>query len=275
MAVELNDVLKLVGFEIPKEGEYTIEDVRGTVESHFIAKDEIENRKDILEPIISRHIGQHLGAAQTALISEAKKAGFEFSHNDFKDKKLVDILPTIFQSVTDKLAGAKKPDDKLNAEIERWKGEYNELKTGYETLQSEKTSLLSDFEQKEKSWAINHVVAEDWKKIKLDPNVDNYKRRGFEVEFNEKYSLEKADDGIWPVYRNGDKKGSRVKSADSMTKHLTHEQLLVSELEKAGMLAKAHQNKVVRPNGVHQRSGNDGNGQGKTIPMNPAFAGRG
>lgn len=99
MAVELTDVFKLIGFEPPAEGEYSLEDVRGTVESHFIPKDELENRKDLLEPIISKHIGQHLGAAQTALISEAKKAGFEFSHNDFKDKKLVDVFIILVLSV--------------------------------------------------------------------------------------------------------------------------------------------------------------------------------
>lgn len=275
MAVELNEVFKLIGFEPPAEGEFTIADVRGVVESHFIPKDELESREDIIEPLISKHIGKHMGAAQTALISEAKKAGFDFSHNDFKDKKLIDIVPTIFAAVGEKIAGAKKPDDKLAQEVERWKNEYTELKTGYEALQTEKSELLSGFEQEKQAWEINHVVSEDWKKIKLDPNVDNYKRRGFEVEFQEKYALQKFEDGIWPVYKDGAKKGSRVKSSDAMTKALSHGELLAMELEKANMLAKPHQNKNVRPphqsangNGNHQNNGSE-----KTIPLHPAFAG--
>lgn len=274
MAVEVNDLLKLIGFEPPEEGEFTIADVRNTVESHFIPRDEIESREDILEPIISKHIGKHLGAAQTALISEAKKAGFEFAHNDFKDKKLVEIVPTIFGAVSEKLAGAKKPDSKLTEEVERWKGEYTELKTGYESMQAKMQELQSGFEQEKQQWEINHIVSEDWKKVKLDPNVDTYKRRGFEVEFNEKYALQKFDDGIWPVYRDGAKKGSRVKSSDAMTKALSHEELLMKELEAANMLAKPHQGKPTRPAQV-SRNGNGAapNEGAAAVKVHPAFLG--
>lgn len=272
MAVELKDVFTLIGFEPPEgdDAEFSIEDIRNTVESRFIPIDEIETRQDVIEPIVSKHIGQRLGQLQTGLIKEAKGLGLELSHSDFKDQKIEEIYPAIFGKIGEKLSNVKKPDGKLNEELERYKNEFTELKTGYEQLQSTLSEKESQFQQERESWEINHVRSEDWKGIKLSPEVDKYKRRGFETEFSEKYALKKFEDGIFPVYAQGERQGSRVKGSN-LSKPMTHAELLQKELEEAGMLAKPHEGKQVRKpsNGQQQSSGSPNEGGRK---MHPAFA---
>lgn len=272
MAVEIKELFTLIGFEPPEDdAEFSIEDVRNTIESRFVPIDEIETRQDVIEPIVSKHIGQRLGQLQTGLIKEAKGLGLELSHSDFKDQKIEDIYPSIFGMIGEKLANVKKPDGKLNEELDRYKSEFSELKTGYDQLQTTLQEKETSFQQERESWEINHVRSEDWKGVKLSPEVDKYKRRGFETEFAEKYALKKFEDGIFPVYATGDRQGSRVKGA-TLSKPMTHAELLQKELEDAGMLAKPHEGKQVRnpaPGQTQQPAGSPNEG-GRRI--HPAFA---
>ncbi|MCA1763874.1 MAG: hypothetical protein LC664_12905 [Flavobacteriales bacterium] len=273
------ELLKLIGFEKPEdsEEEITIDQVREHINGHFVPVSDIPNRQDILEPLMNKAVGQRLGSLQTSLIKSAKEAGLDLKHNDFEGKKLEEIVPDVFGRFKEKLSTVKKPDGKLQEELERYKSELGTYKSTIDELEQQKESIANEYKQKEQGWIVNHAKNQAWGSLKLSPEVDEYKELGFRTKFDSKYDLRSDDTGnVFPVYKDGEKKGSRVQNPAKLSEHLGLQELIQHEAQNAGLLAKANEGK----------SGGGGQGEsGKRtttpetpngkVKLNPRFAGQG
>ena len=242
--MEINDLLSLIGVEKPEDGELTLDTVREHINSTFIPVNDISNRSDLIDPIVNKGIGQRLGSLQTALISQAKEAGLDVKHKDFEGQKLEDIVPTIFGGFKSKLEGVKKPDSKVQEELERYKTEMSTYQQTIESLEAEKNNLLNDFKVKEQGWVINHANNQAWESLRLSPQVDELKKIGFKTRFDSQYELKTDENGqVFPVYRTGDKKGSRVQNPAKLSEYLGLSELLNHEAKTLGLLAEANEGK--------------------------------
>jgi len=270
------DLLKLLGFEKPEdqEDEVTIDQVRDHVNSHFVPVNEISDRKDILEPIINKSIGQRLGSIQTAVISHAKNSGLDVTHKDFEGKKVEEILPEVFGRFKEKIDGVKKPDTKLEKELEGLKADLGTYKSTIEELESKNQALAEEYKQKEQGWLINHAKNQAWESVSFSPEVDELKKIGFKSQFESKYDLKTDDSGnVVPVYKDGDKKGSRVQNPTKLSEHLGLSELLKHEATQLGLIAKPNEGKKGgKSNGGSERTTKPEETKSK-IPLSPRFAG--
>lgn len=274
--MEAKEIFSLIGFE-PEEGkEPTIDQLREYHNSQFASISDLANRKDLIDPIVSKATGQRLGSIQTKLVSSTKELGLDMNHADFKDKTIEDLIPVVFGGIAEKIKSGQKPDSKLQAELDRIKGEYSSLKesaSGYETKMKE---LSDNFATEKSNWLKEHAENEAWKKINFSPKANDLTKIGFEATIKSAYeSMVDENGNIYPVYKTGDKKGSRVANPHKITEHLKWEDLLLSEAKKSDLLADPHNGKPTKPEGSGQQNPNrqpqQPQGQGARR-MNPRFA---
>ena len=276
--MEANEILKLIGFELPEGTELKdlqIDSVRDYIGEKFVTVNDLKNRKDLIDPFVKGEIGKRLGSIQTKLISSGKELGLEVSHTDFEGKQLEDMIPTLFSGISEKLKATKQPDDKLSKEIERVTTEYNQLKEAYTGKESEFNELKTGFETEKTNWIKGREEGEAWKTVAYLPTVKPFERIGFETTIKNTYDSAVSESGeVYPVYREGEKKGSRVKNPSKLTEDLKWSDLLKLEAQKAELLADAHSGKVVKPQGGQTRQPQEQpKPQAGARRVHPSFAG--
>lgn len=270
--MEAQELLKLVGFEAEEGKEADIEAVRNHFNNTFIPVTEINEKHPAIEKIIGSSFGQKMGSIQTALIAQAKENGLEVKHSDFKDKKIDEIIPVIFGGFKEKIDAVKKPDSKLQEELERWKKESASYQETVQTLQSQNEELKTGFENEKKSWLVNHAENEAWNSINFAPTANDLMKRGFKAAIKEKYDFTADDTGkVWPVYKEGEKKGSRVQNPNNLSSMMSLQDLLTYEAGKAELLAKPNEGK---PGGTPKTTGQPPKAeqQNNNVRVNPRFA---
>jgi hypothetical protein len=202
-------------------------------------------------------------------VSRAKELIPGLTHE--KDKTIDDLIDPIFDGLKAQIEDAKKSGKGGNEEYERIKTEYQNLQNVHTTKLSEYEQKLQDlqneFAAKESTWKIEHAKQEAYKKVPFSPNVNKHTRKGFDVEFEEKYQFQSFDDGIYPVHATGPLKGSRVKSPKNQAADLSYEDLLKMEAEQAGILAKPHEGKPgAPPQPAGQQAANSNGSSARRLP---------
>lgn len=271
--MEANEILSLIGFE-PTEGEEpTIDQIREYHNGNFAQISDIANRRDVIDPIVSKAIGQRLGSLQTKFVSSAKELGIEINHADFKDKPIEDLLPAIFGGIGEKLKAPKKTESELQKNYERLQLEYNELKNEVPKFQSQIEEITANFQKEKTDWLKNHAEDEAWKKLTFAPTANELMKRGFEAQIKSTYeSMVDEQGNIYPVYKTGDKKGSRVANPAKITEHLKWEDLLMAEAKKVDLLPEAHAGKPTRPTSQPTRTAAPVTPQTGVRKVHPRFA---
>ncbi len=246
--MEAQEILDLLGFT-PTEGEdITIDQVREYYDKTFIPIADIPNRKDIIDPYVKAGIGQRLGSLQTKFVSSAKDLGIDINHADYKDKPIEDLLPTVFGSISEKLKAKPKGDSKLQEDYERISKEYTDLKNEVPKFEEQINGMKTEFQNEKSNWLKSHAENEAWKKVKFASTTNDLMKVGFESKIKSTYeSIVDETGNIYPVYKAGENKGSRVKSPTKVTEHLKWDDLLLMEAQKENLLPAPHDGKATKP----------------------------
>lgn len=272
--MEANELLSLMGFETPEEGEANIDQVREHFNNTFIPVSEINEKHPAVEKIIGSSFGQKMGSLQTALVSHAKENGLDLKHSDFKDKKIDEVIPEIFGGFKKKLETQKKPDNKLTEELERWKNEANQYQETIEQMSGQIEETKNQFESEKKNWLINHAENEAWNGVNFSKEANDLMKRGFKATVKEKYSFVTDDEGkVWPVHNQGEKKGSRVQNPNDLSKMMGIQDLLKHEAKANGLLAATNEG---QPGGkpADRKPSVERDEPNKNVRVHPRFAGQ-
>lgn len=270
--MEVNEVLSLIGLT-PEDGkEIEKETIINHMNSAFVPVTELNDKHPAVEKIIGSSFGQKMGSLTTSLIAAAKENGLDVKHSDFKDKKIDDIIPVIFGSFKERIEAVKKPDSKLQEELDRWKNEASGYQSSLQKLENEKNDLITNFDNEKKGWLVNHAENEAWGTVKFSPTVNDLMKRGFKDAIKEKYDFITENDGkVWPVYKTGDKKGSRVQNPNNVSTVMTVSELLNHEAKAEGLIAAANEgNPGGKPNGTKPTGQQSPTPQ--NVRVNPRFA---
>ena len=273
--MEAKDILSLIGFEAEEGAEIQLDAVRDHFNNSFLAVGELNDKHPAIEKMINSSVGQRFGSLQTTLISQAKENGLDLKHSDFKDKKIEEIIPSIFGGFKEKMESVKKPDSKLAEELDRWKNEASTYQSTVEQLQTQLSEKDTQFENEKRTWLVDHAENEAWGSINFSPNANNLMKRGFKSAIKEKYDFVTDDSKqVWPVYKDGDKKGSRVQNPSNLTKMMTMGELLQFEAKSNGLLAEPNEGKPgAKPNGAQAQRQAPTRDVNSRVKTNPRFGG--
>ena len=188
------------------------------------------------EDIRNRVTGKTLGSLETKF-----KRAFNLTEEDVKGKKLSDLFEVAQQRINTQIEDLKEQAKNTGKDDESYKSQLAELKKQkgeYETLAGELTQKLEQKEVESQKAIDNYIINQEVMKIKgnlaWSDSVNQFARKGFDLELNERYIFALSDGKLVVT----DKGGNQIKN-DKGTGYLTPEELVRSEADKAQMLKKA------------------------------------
>ena len=188
------------------------------------------------EDIRNRVTGKTLGSLETKF-----KRAFNLTEEDVKGKKLSDLFEVAQQRINTQIEDLKDQAKSTGKDDESYKSQLAELKKQkgeYETLAGELTQKLEQKEVESQKAIDNYIINQEVMKIKgnlsWSDSVNQFARKGFDLELNERYIFALSDGKLVVT----DKSGNQIKN-DKGTGYLTPEELVRSEADKAQMLKKA------------------------------------
>lgn len=271
---EAKELLKLLQFNLP-EGKELKDIETSEIETHFNTNFVGVNVAAEKDEIKNKILGKELGTLSTKFKKMFEGAGVSFEGKEIKenDRIILDKVAEVgFAELTGQITNLKESSGKTNDKLQKELQEKLEaLKSDYTTVLSERDNLKSTVEQKESEFSsfktnltLNSKIEEQKKGIEFSESVDKYKKKGFDLEFNEKYDIGLSDendseDGLRIVDK---KTKARVSEGN---KFVTLANLYKKELKEANMLKVAEQKKdPIRVN-FNQRQ----DGDKKEIKVNP------
>lgn len=240
---EQEELLKYLGLD---EAE-SLDKAKETFQSQFIKSEELSSK---------------VGKITGSIINVARKAftpfGVELTEEDFKDKKIEDVLRDASSRAKDSYdTKVKEWESRASGNgseqlIKEWEKKYStvEKKLQEEAAARQEAILgLENFktqvEQEKKSNAINTHFENSLRGIKTDPSVSDITMKGFKAVFSEKYVLDLEGDGV--VVVKDKKSGERIKSDKKAGAFLSLDELMLKEATEANILLK-------NPNAGHNRN---------------------
>jgi len=235
--MEVNDLLKIIEFNLPEGKELkdiTVEEVQDDFRTKYIGKNIAHEVDDIRNKIL----GKEWGTFETAFKRLAKE--LEIDVKDLGGKKedidkLTEALKVKVSAI--KESAGKTKDQKLielENEIEKYKSDYKTVLSQNETLQTELKTGKSEFESFKTNLTLNQKLEEAKGKIEFSEKADKFTKKGFFVDFNEKYKVElSSDNDSEDGLRITDKSGNRVSAG---SKFMKLEDILAKELKEANLL---------------------------------------
>jgi hypothetical protein len=206
----MTELFDYLGVEVKEGEEPKFEDIKRQIESKFVAVDRIEDRKDLIEPIINKAYGSYAKKAEAKFISLLKNNGLDATHSDFQDYSNVEEL---FEKGIGKLkdqlsksSGDGKGDEKLKQQIIDLQAEKDRFKQSYEQKESEFNEFKANVETEKKNFKVNSTIQDAINKLKWDKNVNEFTKKGFVAELKSQYKFDLDDDKT--IVR--DKEGNRV-----------------------------------------------------------------
>lgn len=242
--MELKDILTTLGIE----GEVKdVETFKEKFKEKFISLNEIPERKEIIEPIVSKAIGKRIGSLETILKKAAKESGVDLDGEEIKGKPIEDVAKTVFAKISDKYTSTVKElksqldsrsDDvikKLSKELEDYKNKYSELETLLNDTKNQFTKLQEDKEREIKTFKIEVAKKNIFDKIGFKKDMTPVEKTGFETLINSKYDLD-LDEKEGLIVK--DKNGKRIKNDKVVGAFKTFEEILREEAEANGLISK-------------------------------------
>lgn len=268
--LELKDVLAELDIHPEDLSKLTIEEFRKLRDEKFIGRAVVAEDPEIVKAIT----GKALGSINTAINGAFKDLGVELSNEDTKGKKVEEIIRFAVGKAKDALEEIKKKgsdgnDKKLNDALKQLEDEKKKRGETEELLKNSQALIeqqKKEFDGNVKAFKLNHKLAEEKAKIPLSETADDFKKRGFDVVFNETYKVD-IDENEQLIVT--DKLGNRVQNP-TKTGFLGFAEVYKSELDKAGMIKK---------NNVVEKTGGAkpvvvppaGGGQEKTFSLPPGM----
>lgn len=189
--------------------------------------------------------GEILGSTLTKVKSTAKKYAVDLTADDLKDKKLDDIIGLVFEkqavlnkTIVDELTAkaGQGNDEKVKAWEEKYQkveAKLNDTKSLLEKTAAEYTGFKDQAANQLKSFKLNSLKDDVFKKLKFRQNITPLERTGFNATIAEKYDFDL--DETENFFVKDKRTGSRIPSAKVTGKHKTAEEILEEELISLGL----------------------------------------
>lgn len=249
--MEVKDLLNTLGIdaEVKDSAEF-----KKLFEEKFVPINELSERKDLLEPIISKAIGKRIGSLETLVRKTAKEHAIDLDSEEIKGKPIEDVTKHLFNKLSEthtevvkdlKSKLDSKSDDvikKLQKEIEDYKNKYSELEGLLNDTKNQFTKLQTEKENEIKAFKIEVEKKNIFDKIGFKKDMTSVEKAGFEALIKSKYDLDLDEAGI--VIK--DKTGKRIKSDKVVGAFKTFEEVIKEEAEANGLINKnPHAGKAV------------------------------
>jgi hypothetical protein len=245
MAVELKEIYKLLDFVPENEAEVTIDQVNDHFQKTFVGLAVAHERGEIINKVQ----GKKLGELSTKLKNTFEDLGISFEGKEIKEDGRVSfekVMEIGSASLKDELKNLKesgsKTDDKKVIELQE---KIDKIKSDYTTILGERDNLKSLVDQKDQEFEgfkKNTILSEKIKgakgKIQFSESANEFSKKGFDVAFHEKYTIELSDE-------NDSEDGLRIISnatkqrVSKGSKFVTYEDLYKTELAEAKLLKMA------------------------------------
>lgn len=236
--MEVKELFELIGFEAPEEGDVKLEDVRSHVNSTFVPVNQLEQRNDLIEPIISKAVGSRLGKLETNYIKQLKGLGVEVSHSDFEGKGVEGVidggLERIKALIADKSKGAK-PNDELEAKLAAIAKERDAFQQSTAEWQDKYNGLETSIQQEKENAIKNSAIQGAFAKVKYPANTNEVTKNGLRAMFLENYGMEQDNGTVYVTYKSGENKGSRVQHPKNAAKLMTVEDAVETFAKEQGL----------------------------------------
>lgn len=197
---------------------------------------------------VSSKIGKITGSIQNVARTMFEPLGISLSDDDFKDKKIEDVLRNAKETVKVKFEEYKGEWEKkasANGSAELVKDLEKKLGVAEKKVKEEADGRLSavqayenykiEVENEKKTLKVNSEFDKAFSAVKLDPSVNDLTKRGFRSAFEEKYALDLEETGL--IVKDK-KTGERIKSTVKAGQFLGLEDILVKEATDAGIIQK-------------------------------------
>jgi hypothetical protein len=192
---------------------------------------------------LSKFTGRTIGKIQDTTLKMAKGFGVDVTKEDIKDKPLEEVFNHILEAKEDqhtnlmndmKSQVAKGADDKyksLQEEYEKALGKVKDYEGMNKELSGKIESTEKEWSGKLKTFKRNHLEKELFGGIDYAPEVDKYKRKGFESEIREKLRFD-YDENDEPYVT--DTEGNRIPDPKKHGTFKSPKQVLDEMAKEAG-----------------------------------------
>ncbi len=213
--MEFKEVADYLGFKA--DDMKTIEDFKVSFDKEFLRTSSINEDSDPVKKIV----GKLFGTLENEIKKVAKASDLEvdFDSEDLKGKKVTEKLKFVFSKYDEKnkttFEDLKKQAGQGNDDkVKEWENKYEKLNKKFADVDGLLKKTSEDFEgykqnsvKEVKNVKLGIHKAEIFGKAKFAPEVNEYAKKGFINEFEEKYSLD-LDENEKPIII--DKKGQRI-----------------------------------------------------------------
>lgn len=238
--MELKELLDALDVNVADGAD--LSQIKDAFHSKYVSREIASDDSDI----VKRVVGKHLGIYERNLKRNFKNAGVElpddFSFKAFEvedpDVNPIIKMKTSFEQQIGELKtkAAKSSDTKMKeleeakAQLERDMSSWKQIATN---LEQEVENTKASFINEKKSWLINQHKQQVLGQFTFSDTVDEYKRKGFDVTFAEKYQLDLDGDAVVVLDREGNRVLNEKKSG-----HASLQEVMKMELDAANMLKK-------------------------------------
>lgn len=273
--MELNDVFGLIGFT-PKEGEDVTPDIlRAHINKSFVPVAGIESRNDIIDPIVSKQIGNRLGKMQTSLVKHGKELGLELTHSSFEGKAVEDVLEHVFGEAKTKLtelkAGKVKPNEEYEKKISALKSERDTFQASLTDIQKEFETFKSQVEREKAEAEKNSILESAFGKVKWPAGTKDVSKMGLRTLFEKEYDLETENGTAYVLSRVS---GGRVQSPTNAAAMMTAEDAVIALAKREGLWTDSpHEGEKKKAPGTSGQPPAEPNPRARERKAHPAFFG--
>lgn len=236
MPIKPEELLSYAGIDPEKYD--SIDDAKTAFDTEFVKKSNIGNllikQPELADPII----GKRMSIIDRKIDSFAKAAGIEFDADSVKGKKVEDkmeIFQPLFEAKILELnskAGAGN-DEKLKALAEEKEKIESKYKDTFKLLNETKFEFegyKNNIVQKDKDKKKSDYFIESLNSVEYSPEVDELKKKGFEILLKENYLID-LDENDAPFVKDA-KTGERLKSSTKTGEFLDLKDIVKIEAEK-------------------------------------------
>jgi Skp family chaperone for outer membrane proteins len=221
-------------------GEVTsLDEVKEKFNSKYISRGNVFSDKDISSEL---H-GRMFGGISTSFIRTAKEFGLDIPKEDFKEKKIEDVLKDTFAKMKDKYeteiteikTKATEPEEafkELEKKFQNVQQRTKEYKDLSESLKAELQNKDELFKSQINDFKLTTYKKDIESKVNWVSDIDIYKKRGLETVFNEKYKLVLNEDEVIIT----DTKGERLRNPDKAGDFYSPLEVLTKEAKEAGLI---------------------------------------
>lgn len=265
--MELKEVAEYLGLK--EDDIKTMDDFKAKFDTTFIRTSAIN---EDFEPV-KKIVGKIYGTLENEIkkVAKANELELDFDSDELKGKKVTEKLKFAFEQYTGKTKtiieelttkASQGNDDK----VKEWEKKYEKLNTKFTETDGLLKTTTSEFNQfkeiKERDIKNIHLnIKKDdiFKTAKFIPEVNEYTKKGFINEFQEKYSLDLDETGT-PIIT--DKEGKRIPNPKVTGSFYDPADLLKEEMVKAKLYALNDDGGKKKPEQRQQQQ--QQNGQAKT-----------